>query len=96
MIGGTGSYGEILVILICWILLNPIFITVYFQKSITKKNNSRGKKIIALVLFYILILLLAQLSLQLIHIIKSNSFLIISIISSVFLIFILGSKNDNE
>lgn len=96
MIGGTGPYGEILVIVLCWILLNPIFITVYFQKSITKKNNSRGKKIFALGLFYIIILILAQLSLQLIHIIKLNSFLIISIISSVFLIFILGSKNDNE
>lgn len=96
MIGGTGPYAEFFIIMLCWIILNPIFITIYFQKSITKRFNSRTKKIIAIFLFYLLIVSIARFSILLIEIIKLIPFLITSIISTAILIFMVGSKQTNE
>jgi len=94
MIGGTGPYAELLVIMLCWIILNPIFITIYFRENIVKRFNSKTKKIIALILFYLLVLSIARFSILLIEIIKLIPFLITSIISTIILIFMIGSKTD--
>ncbi|CAL2087361.1 membrane protein of unknown function [Tenacibaculum sp. 190524A02b] len=96
MIGGTGSYTELLLIMICWVILNPIFITIYFRERIIKRFNSRIKKRIVLFLFYFLIVFIAGLSVRLIDVIKLIPFLITSLISTIILVFMVDHKEINK
>ena len=94
MIGATGPYAELFVILLCWVILNPIFLTMYFYKKITERFNSQIKKTIALFTLYILLLFIAVLSFRLTFIIRLIPSLIISLTSTITLVFMLGLRND--
>ncbi len=96
MNGGTGPYVEILIMSICLNLMNPILLTILFKDFFTNNITSKVLRIIILILFFLIIAFISKFLFLLMPLITLIPFLIISISSTVLLIYLVDLKNRNE